>query len=409
MTEPLTVTQITRQLKDCLEGNFPAVAVRGEVSSAMQAASGHVYFTLKDEKAQLRVVMWSRVARRVRFDVTDGIELVAIGRIELYPARGSYQLVVEELIPEGIGPLELAFRQLHDKLSAEGLFEPARKRPLPRYPRRIALITSPTGAAIRDLLQVITRRWRAVDILIVPVPVQGDRAAPAIADAFARVARLRTLDVVVTGRGGGSLEDLWAFNEEIVARAIAGCPCPVVSAVGHEIDVTIADLVADHRALTPSEAAERIVPDMVELRERLSYAAGRLAASLRERASLARSQLEMIESRRVLMHPFERLHREEEQLDEWHRRLIHAARTRQRRAGEEVGRLAASLNALSPLNVLQRGYSITQGPDGTIVRKAGDVVPGDRIITRLHQGRLVARVESVDDPTAAPAAAKDSK
>ena len=174
MSEPLSVSQITRQLKDCLEGAFPLVAVRGEVSSSMRAASGHVYLTLKDEQAQLRTVIWKRTAQRIKFDIADGIEVVAIGAIELYPARGTYQLVVQELIPEGIGPLELAFRQLHDKLAAEGLFEPGRKRPLPRYPRRIALITSPTGAAIRDMLQVITRRWRGADVVVVPVPVQGD-------------------------------------------------------------------------------------------------------------------------------------------------------------------------------------------------------------------------------------------
>lgn len=396
MSEPLTVTEITRQLKDCLEGNFPQVAVRGEVSGATRAASGHVYFTLKDERAQLRVVMWNRTARRLRFEVTDGIELVAVGGIQLYPPRGTYQLIVEELIPEGVGPLELAFRQLHDKLAAEGLFAPERKRPIPRFPRRIALVTSPTGAAIRDMLQVITRRWKGTDIVLVPVPVQGDAAAPAIARAMKSVHRLQGVEVVIVGRGGGSLEDLWAFNEEAVARAIAGCRLPVVSAVGHEVDVTIADLVADRRALTPSEAGELIVPDGVEMKQRLDHVAGRLASSLRERAASARQRLEMLASRRVLTRPFDRLRQHEVGLDEWQRRLTQAARSRQQRAAEEIGRIAASLDALSPLGVLERGYSITQSEDGSVLRDCGQVQVGDVVRTRLHRGTITTRVESVE-------------
>lgn len=396
MPEPLSVTQLTRQLKDCLEGNFPLVAVRGEVSGATHAASGHVYFTLKDENAQLRVVMWNRTARRIRFEVADGIELVAIGAIELYAARGTYQLVVEDLIPEGVGPLELAFRQLHEKLAAEGLFAPEHKRPIPRFPRRIALITSPTGAAIRDMLQVITRRWKGTHIVVVPVPVQGDAAASAIARALQDVHRLADVDVVVVGRGGGSLEDLWAFNEEIVARAIAACRLPVVSAVGHEIDVTIADLVADRRALTPSEAGELIVPDAAELRQRLEQVAGRLTASLRERAVSARRHLDMLANRRVLTRPFDRLLEHEIELDEWQRRLTHAARTRRQRSADEIGRLAATLNALSPLNVLERGYSITQKQDGSVVKEWSQVEVGDIVTTRLHRGTITSRVESAE-------------
>lgn len=396
LPEALSVTQLTRHLKDCVEGNFPLVAVRGEVSSSLQARSGHVYFTLKDEAAQLRAVIWNRVARRLRFEVSDGIEVVAIGPIELYPTRGTYQLVVEELIPDGIGPLELAFRQLHDKLAAAGLFEPARKRPLPRFPRRIALITSPTGAAIRDMLQVITRRWRATDILIVPVPVQGETAAPAIAAALGDVSRMRNVDAVVVGRGGGSLEDLWAFNEEVVARAIAACPVPVVSAVGHEIDVTIADLVADRRALTPSEAGELLVPDALEMMERLSNAAGRLRRALRDQAAEARRQLELLESRRVFTRPFDHIRHCEERLDEGHRRLEQAIHRRHQLADAEVRRLAGSLNALSPLNVLERGYSVTQSADGTVVRDTDRLSVGEVVRTRLHRGQVTSRIESIE-------------
>ncbi|MGD9853959.1 MAG: exodeoxyribonuclease VII large subunit [Planctomycetaceae bacterium] len=396
MTDILTVTQLTRQLKDCLEGNFPLVAVRGEVSSATHAASGHVYFTLKDEQAQLRVVMWKRAASRVKFNIADGLELVAVGPIEVYAARGSYQLVAEELIPQGIGPLELAFRQMHDKLRAEGLFDPARKRPLPRFPRRIAVITSPTGAAIRDLLQVMTRRWPSVHVVLLPVAVQGDGAAPQIVRALESAPRIDRVDVVIVGRGGGSLEDLWAFNEELVARAIAACPIPVVSAVGHEIDVTIADLVADRRALTPSEAGELVVPDQSELRTQLQNVGSRLVGSLRGRASAARRQLDLLAARRALRQPFDRLQQHAQRLDEWHDQLLRAARRRTEHAGAQVANIAAALNALSPLSVLERGYSITQREESqTVVRALQDVAVGERLITRLRDGRVLSRVEGV--------------
>ncbi|MCA9078065.1 MAG: exodeoxyribonuclease VII large subunit [Planctomycetaceae bacterium] len=397
MTEPYTVSELTRQLKDCLEGNFPLVAVRGEVSSCTHAASGHVYFTLKDEQAQLRVVIWKRTASRFKFDVNDGMEVVAVGAIELYAPRGTYQLVVEELVPQGVGPLELAFRQLHEKLQKEGLFDPSRKRPLPRFPRRIAIITSPTGAAIRDILQVMSRRWPSLNVVLLPVAVQGDGAAPQIAEALQQVSKLDDVDVVITGRGGGSLEDLWAFNEEIVARAIAACPLPVVSAVGHEIDVTIADLVADRRALTPSEAAELVVPDMVELESQLQHVSKRLVGSLREQATSSRRQLELLSSRRVLQQPFDRLRQQSQRLDDWHEQLTRAIRSRTRQAQSQVASMAGSLNALSPLNVLERGYSITQLVETEqVVRRAEDVSVGDQLLTRVHQGQIVSRIESVE-------------
>ena len=261
----LTISQLTRQVKNLVEEHFPFVRVIGEVSNCTVAGSGHVYLTLKDEAAQIRAVMWRSKASRLKFELHDGLEVVASGPLEVYEARGTYQLIIEQLIPQGVGALELAFRQLQEKLAAEGLFDPERKRPLPEFPRRIALITSPTSAAVRDLLQVITRRWQAVDLLIIPVPVQGEGAAEEIAAALRSVHRIPQCDVVITGRGGGSLEDLWAFNEEIVARAIYECPIPVISAVGHEIDISISDLVADRRALTPSEAGELVVPLRVEI------------------------------------------------------------------------------------------------------------------------------------------------
>src|ERR1700722_586427 len=262
--------------------SFPYVCVEGEISNLSRASSGHVYFTLKDEGAQIRGVLWRSSAIRVRFDLRDGLHVVAAGPLEVYAARGSYQLVVERLVPQGIGPLELAFRQRYEKLAAQGLFAQERKRALPRFPRRIALVTSPTGAAVRDLVQVITRRWPACDLIIVPVPVQGEQAAPAIAGGLRAAAALPRVDVIVTGRGGGSLEDLWAFNEEVVARAIFNSPIPVVSAVGHEIDVTIADLVADKRALTPSEAGELVVPQRADVLTDFAHLGSRMETAMRE-------------------------------------------------------------------------------------------------------------------------------
>ena len=392
----LTVTELTRQIQDCLEGNFPAVAVRGEVSGCSIAGSGHVYLTLKDDRAQIRGVMWRSRASRLRFQLAEGLQVVAIGGLDVYPARGSYQLVIEDLLPQGIGPLELAFRQLHDRLAAEGLFAPERKRPLPRFPRRIALVTSPDGAAVRDMLQVITRRWRAADVVMVPVPVQGDGAAARIAAGIGLLGRIARVDVAIVGRGGGSLEDLWAFNEEAVARAIAASPVPIISAVGHEIDVTIADLVADRRALTPSEAGEIVVPDDCELLVGLQHAQDRLTALLRERAAAGRVRLESLAGRRPFARPFDPLRQRAERLDDLERRMNSLVKQKHTEARAHIAAAATALDALSPLRVLQRGYSLTTRADGTVLRTAADVAAGDRITTRLRDGSVQSRVESVE-------------
>ncbi|MSR57307.1 MAG: exodeoxyribonuclease VII large subunit [Planctomycetaceae bacterium] len=392
----LTVAQVTRQIKDAVEGNFPQVFVLGEVSNCTLAGSGHIYFTLKDDAAQLRAVIWRNTAARLRFDVRDGLEVIAAGPVEVYEARGAYQLIVEQLVPQGVGALELAFRQMCAKLEAEGLFDPERKRPLPRFPRRIALVTSPTGAAVRDMLQVITRRWPAVDLVIVPVAVQGEGAAAQIAAALRSVHRIPQVDVVIAGRGGGSLEDLWAFNEEIVARALFECPIPVVSAVGHEIDVTIADLVADRRALTPSEAGELVVPHRDEVLADLARLTQRLMQGLRSRSAAARAQLDALASRRVLTRPLERLHDESRRLDELDLRMQRALKQRVERARQQLAANSAALSALSPLKVLERGYSVThRGDTGAVVRSADQVAPGETIRTRLHSGEVLSRVEQI--------------
>lgn len=394
--QPLSVTELTRQVKDTVETGFPQVQVVGEISGMTRAGSGHLYFTMKDDNAQMRAVMWRSGAGRLRFDPHDGLEVVATGGVELYQPRGTLQLIVKSMQPLGIGALELAFRQLQEKLAAEGLFAPERKRPLPVLPRRIAMITSPTGAAVRDMLQVLSRRWPSLQIVLLPVAVQGATAASQIAAAFAEIPRLGDIDLVLTGRGGGSLEDLWAFNEEPVARAIAACPVPVVCAVGHEIDVSIADLVADRRALTPSEAAEIIVPDQQAVRNSLEQIENRMGSALNDQVRQLRRQLENLADRRVLSRPRDLLHDRTTRLDELGLRLHRATRQLVDHRREQISASAGRLEALSPLKVLGRGYSLTR-VEGTreLLRNATNVAPGTLIETVLHEGRLVSRVEEV--------------
>lgn len=393
----MTVSQLTREIKHYLEGQFPFVWVTGEISNFTKAASGHCYLTLKDDAAQVRAIIWRGMASKLRFEMQNGLEIVAAGRLEVYEARGAYQLIIEQCEPLGVGALELAFRQLHDKLAAEGLFDAEHKKPLPAFPRRIALITSPTSAAVRDMLQVLTRRWRGADILILPVMVQGQGAAEEIAAALRTVSRIPDVDVIITGRGGGSLEDLWAFNEEIVARAIYDCPIPIVSAVGHEIDVTIADLVADRRALTPSEAGELVVPDHTEVGIGLRRLRDRLTQGLRQQAVTARTQLDAVATRRVFTHPTERIHALQQQLDDLESRSSRAVRQVLDSTRQQLAAYAASLDALSPLAVLQRGYSLTRHAEtGKVLNSIADVSPGETLQTLLTNGRINSKVESID-------------
>jgi len=393
----LTVSALTFVLKEVVEASFPHVWVSGEISNFMRAGSGHVYFTLKDDAAQLKAVMWRSAAQRIKFNLRDGMEVIVAGAIQVYEARGQHQIVVEQLQPKGIGPLELAFRQLQQKLAAEGLFDAERKRPIPRFPRRIALITSPTGAAVRDMIQVMTRRWPRADIVVVPVAVQGDLAAGQIAAALGRVHQIPDVDVVICGRGGGSLEDLWAFNEEVVARAIAACRIPVISAVGHEVDVTIADLVADRRALTPSEAAELAVPLETDVLVELNQVRQRLISSLRQQAQRSRLRLDSLAGRRCFTRPLDRIHDASRRLDELESRLHRGVRQTVETARQQVNSLAASLNALSPLSVLGRGYSLTKRvSDGELVRDASQVQVGDQISTLLGRGSIVSQIQAVE-------------
>lgn len=393
----LSVSQLTAVLRGVVEECFPDVWVAGEISNCQKAGSGHIYFTLKDEDAQLKAIIWKSAASRLKFELRDGMEVVVNGALEVYPARGQYQIICQRVQPQGLGSLELALRQLQEKLSAEGLFDPARKRPLPEFPRTIALITSPSGAAVRDMLQILTRRWPLARVLLLPVLVQGDGAKEQIAAALNTIGQLPDVDVVICGRGGGSLEDLWAFNEEIVARAIAACPVPVVSAVGHEIDVTIADLVADRRALTPSEAAEIVVPSVDEMRALLVRQRERLTIALRNRARQARLTLDMLAQRRCFARPLDGLHERAARLDDLEARMIRATRGLVARSRAEVNTLAGQLDALSPLGVLSRGYSLTKRvSDGRVLRNANDVQPGDRMSTLLDEGSILSEVITVE-------------
>ena len=391
----LTVSELTAAVKDLLETSFPSVWVGGEVSDFARPRSGHCYLTLKDDQAQLRAVIWRSTAARVRFDLHDGLEVVCRGRVEVYAPRGTYQLIIEQIQPRGIGALELALRQLREKLARQGLFDAARKRPLPRFMRRIAVVTSPTGAAIRDFLEVLRGRWGGADVLIAPVRVQGEGAAEEIAAAVATLGRMTPApDCIVVTRGGGSLEDLWAFNEEAVVRAIFASPVPVVSAVGHEIDVTLCDLVADVRALTPSEAATLVAPAAEEIAAGLRHVHQRMTAALRGRAAAARSRLDALARHRVLRRPLERVHDLARRLDELEARSVRAIRHRAGAARHRAQSIAARLESLSPLAVLARGYSVTlRTCDGQLIRDAAELKPGEQITTRFARGQTVSRVE----------------
>ncbi len=393
------VGELTQNIKRILEEAHGIVWVEGEVSNLARPSSGHVYLTLKDEEAPLKAVVYRGVALRLRFDLQDGMKVIVKGRLTLYVQRGEYQLQIEEVQPKGIGPLELAFRQLKEKLSVRGWFQPARKKKLPRIPRRIALITSPTGAAVRDMLEILNRRWPVVEVWICPSRIQGEGAAQEIAETIARVNRIGSggrIDVLILGRGGGTLEDLWPFNEEIVAEAIHSSRIPVVTGIGHETDLTIADLVADCRALTPSEAAERVVPDRKEVLSWLVGLEEQFRLLLGRNLERAQGRLDDLAGRRCFREPLERIRDEERHVDDLADRLNRAMQQRLTRAADRLTAQAAQLASLSPLNVLARGYSLTRRlPDRQVVRSADQVQPGDLVLIHLHQGEIVSRVESV--------------
>jgi exodeoxyribonuclease VII large subunit len=394
----LTVSELTLQLKELVESCFPAVWVVGEISNLSRAQSGHVYLTLKDPGAQLPAVLWRSVAAKVKFELCDGLEIICFGYLDIHPPQGKYKLVIRYLEPRGVGALELAFRPLYERLAKEGLFDPARKRPLPRFVSRVVLVTSPAGAAVHDFLKILSRRWLGGYVLLVPTRVQGEGAAAEIAAAIATANQLPgSFDCLVLTRGGGSAEDLWAFNEEIVVRAIAASRIPVVSAVGHEIDVTLADLAADLRALTPSEAAERISPDRYELRGQLEQLGRRLHHAIRQMLRQARFRLQVLAQSAPFRRPQEWIFQQSQRVDELGERLHRAAQLKIQQVRVKLSYLAAQLEALSPLAVLARGYSLTLTlPDQRLIRDASTLSLGMLIQTRFARGSAVSRVEKIE-------------
>ena len=438
----LSVTELTVRVRDLLEAEFAEIWVEGELSNCRVWNTGHLYFTLKDGASQIKAVIFRSALRYLKFKPADGLRVVARGRVSVYEPKGEYQLVCEHLEPHGLGALQLAFDQLKKRLQDEGLFDAARKRVLPALPRKIGIVTSLDGAAIRDIIKVLRRRYANAHLVICPARVQGEDAAPDIARALRQIARVDGVDVVIVGRGGGSIEDLWAFNEEIVARAISRVPVPVISAVGHETDVTIADFVADVRAPTPSAAAEIVVAAKDEFFARIDRLEDRLRAAARGRIQRLSRRVHVADSRpsfagfrgRVAMrgrhaaelsHALARLTRasvaaHDRRLQQLERqlatfdagrrlgslrtrlvgsegRLETAVRRLQHRAAAQLGNVAAKLETLSPLAVLGRGYAVAWNADETrVLRDASSVAPGDTIHVKLSRGKIEAKVSKTE-------------
>ena len=396
--QPVSVTQLTQYIKLLLDRDeiLSQACVRGELSNYKIHSSGHHYFTLKDEGAVISCVMFRSDAMRLRFRPETGMKVILSGRVSLFPKSGQYQIYVSHMQPDGVGDLAVAFEQLKKKLSAEGLFDPARKKPLPRYPGTVALVTSPTGAAVQDMIRILGRRWPLARVLVCPVRVQGAGAAEEIAAMLDYVDGHDLADVIITGRGGGSMEDLWAFNEEIVARAIARCDIPVISAVGHEPDVTIADFAADLRAATPSNGAEIAVCDQSELRDALGQLTVRLTRAQDRRISALTDRLNRLKASPVMRSPEGAIQQRELLLELLRQRLEHAGTRRFQQEEQRLARLAGRLDALSPLKVLARGYALASREDGTVIRAAGELTPGEPIRLRLGQGSARCTVDTIE-------------
>jgi exodeoxyribonuclease VII large subunit len=435
-----TVSELNRDAKLALEECLDTLWIAGEISNLARPGSGHLYFSLKDADAQVRCAMFRGANRKLKFIPQDGSQVILHARVTIYEPRGSYQLIVEHMEPAGEGLLRRQFEELKAKLADEGLFDESNKSPLPELPGRIGLITSPTGAAVRDILHILARRFPSVPVVIYPVQVQGDRAKFDIVQAFETAAERNECDVLIVGRGGGSLEDLWAFNEEIVARAVYACPIPIISAVGHEVDFTITDLVADLRAPTPSGAAELVVPDrttwldniaslqiraaraieqvanrrkeqvtqldgrlqrrnpvllLEQYAQRLDELTGRIGRALSQRIRMDRLRLHSAAARIRAGHPRPLIRERRQMLAEKRLRLTNAMRTRIEAERNRLAVLAAGLQAISPLDTLKRGYAIVENPQGQLVRSVDDLKARDEIIGRLADGRFTAVVRKI--------------
>lgn len=393
-----TVSQLTARIKQILEDSFPGIWIEGEISNFRQPTSGHMYFTLKDESSQIAAVMFRSANRALRFRPEDGLAVIAFGSVSVYERRGEYQITVEHLEPKGLGALQLAFEQLKQKLEREGLFDPAHKKPLPLLPRRIGVVTSPTGAAVRDILRVLDRRVANVEIVIYPVQVQGETAAEEIAQGIEAMNLRGDIEVLIVGRGGGSVEDLWAFNEERVARAIYSSRIPIISAVGHETDFTIADFVADVRAPTPSAAAEMVISHKDQLRQRVDELTGRLGSCLRYLLRSNSASFIHLQGRLQALSPQVALRVQREKASFLENRLYRALQGYLQGRREEMRRAVEKLGTLSPLAILERGFSLCQKlPSLKILRDAEEVEMGDEVLVRLYRGRLHCLVKGREE------------
>ena len=390
-----SVSEANNFIKALLDAvpQLQTIFVRGEISNYKCYPSGHHYFTLKDEGSALRCVMFRGMAAKLRFRPENGMKVVAFGRIGVFPRDGGYQLYCSDLSVQGVGDLHVAFEQLKEALGKEGLFDPAHKKPLPKYPRRIAIITSSAGAAVHDMLRILNARWPMSEVVLLPVRVQGAEAPAEIAGALRYANKWKVADLIITGRGGGSIEDLWAFNDERVARAIYASDLPVISAVGHEPDVTISDFVADARASTPSNAAEIAVPEQKELRRRLDTLSARMEQSAQKRVKALRERYEALARSRVLRDPMAFIDDKRLLLDYTQRKLSTLAQAQTAQRAQRFASLAASLDALSPLKVLGRGYAVARDENGTILRAAEEASVGERIEVLLGQGSLMCTVD----------------
>ncbi len=391
----LTVTELNEYLKRVFDSmpRLENVYIRGEVSNYKVYPSGHHYFTLKDQGGALKCVMFRSSAVRLRFKLSDGMRVIAMGRVSVYPRDGAYQLYVSSVTPDGVGDLQMAFEQLKEKLYKEGLFDPAHKKPLPPCPMRIGVVTSSAGAAVHDIIRVLKKRWPIGKIILLPVRVQGEEAPPEIAAAVSYADRWKVADVLIVGRGGGSMEDLWCFNDERVARAIYACSIPVISAVGHEPDVTISDFVADVRAATPSNAAEIVSPDVSELRELLRASSDRTAAAVEKLIKAGRERLRVYAGARVLRDPKNYIDDCRLALDAKGERLGDLVSVALSNSRRRYAALAAALDAMSPLKVLGRGYSIALNADGKVIKAAGDVKSGEDIKIKLQKDEISCTVK----------------
>ncbi len=393
-----TVSQLNQHIKTLMDGDglLSGVFVKGELSNYKVYPSGHHYFSMKDEGGSIRCVLFRREAARLRFQPKNGMQAVALGRVSVYPRDGQYQLYCDALQPEGMGELHLAFEQLKEQLWKEGLFDPAHKKPLPAMPETVALITSAAGAAVRDMLRILKARWPLAKVVLLPVRVQGDQAAAELAGAVRYADRCRVADVIIIGRGGGSMEDLWAFNDPGLARAIYDCETPVISAVGHEPDVTISDFVADVRAATPSNGAELAVPDKTKVQAELGHLMARLEGDVQRRLRAARERLERYEKSPALGDKTGYIRDKRLLLDHQQSRLIQGMKMRLSEKQKDFTAIAASLDALSPLKVLARGYAVASDEQGRVVRSAAALAPRQEISLRLKDGRAACAVLNVE-------------